>query len=128
MSDQFIVRFTSRVNCTPVAAPEAFILISEACFEAGTKSEKRKRERGERRSGGEDREREERKCARARAHDAYIYISGAKLAAERNVTFRIYDALITMQFSMDHGGGALRATGGGCSTYGRYCKRVKYVG
>lgn len=32
-----------------------------------------------------------------------IYSPGAKPPAERDVTFRTYDALITMQFSMDHG-------------------------
>lgn len=33
----------------------------------------------------------------------YIYSPGAKPPAERDVTFRTYDALITMQFSMDRG-------------------------
>jgi len=45
---------------------------------------------------------------------------------------RIYDALITMQFSMDHGRrspGALRATTSGRSLVGdHYCERVKRVG
>jgi len=70
----------------------------------------------------------------------YIYIRSVYMCVYRvqscrlsaTSRSRIYDALITMQFSMDHGRrspGALRATTSGRSLVGdHYCERVKRVG
>jgi len=107
-SDQFIVRFTGRVNRAPRRCSRSIYPNLRGVFRTGDKVRGKKKKQKCRGASGTESE----KKMRPRAH-VYRVQSRRLSAASRS---RIYDALITMQFSMDHGGdggwprGALHAT------------------
>jgi len=100
-SDQFIVRFTRRVKLLARRCSRSIYPNLRGVFRTGDKEREKKSQRCcAAQCGARGTERTKRKRARA----LYVYrVQSHRLSATSRS--RIYDALITMQFSMDRSGG-----------------------
>jgi len=118
-SDQFIVRFTRNVNCALRRCSRSIYPNLRGVFRTrGQRARKKKQER-EREKREKEMRRDTTKSDRKGKESApivcvyvcmclYVYVFVSRVQSCRQSATsrsRIYDALITMQFSMDHGDG-----------------------